>query len=138
MHFRCKYENGTVLECATGSPSVRTTFYGTDGVVSIDNQGQNATVIPKSIAPELLRKRVKYHSGGDHVRNFLDCVKSRSEPAAPVEVGHRSATICHLGNIAMSLEANLNWDPDSERFTGSGADEANALLDREQRTSWAG
>ena len=135
-HFRCKYANGTVLECVTAEPSVRCTFYGTEGVVSIDNQGQNAAVIPSSLAPKELQKRVKYHSGGDHVRNFLDCVKSRSEPAAAVEVGHRSATICHLGNITLKLKTKLKWDPEAERFEGSHSDEANRLLDREQRSSW--
>ncbi|QDT67883.1 Inositol 2-dehydrogenase [Planctomycetes bacterium MalM25] len=137
LNFRCKYANGTVLECVTGSPSVRTTFYGDDGVVSVDNQGQNATVIPRGMAPEKLAKRVKYHSGGDHVRNFLDCVKSRSEPAAPVEVGHRSASICHLGNIALKLQAKLKWDPEAERFEGDRSGEANALLSREPRGPWS-
>ena len=135
-HFRCTYANGTVLDCNTSDPSVRCTFYGTDGVVSIDNQGQNATVIPSGLAPKLLAERVKYHSGSDHVRNFLDCIKSRSEPAAPIEIGHRSATICHLGNIAMRLQAKLKWDPEAEQFVGSGSDEANQLLDRETRTDW--
>ena len=137
MSFRCKYENGAVLECATASPSVRCAFYGDDGMVSIDNQGQNATVIPRKNAPKLLRKRVKYHSGSDHVRNFLDCVKSRSEPVAPVEAGHRSATVCHIGNIALKLQAKLKWNPKKEKFEGERSDEANQLLNREQRTSWA-
>jgi predicted dehydrogenase len=135
-HFRCKYKSGVVLDCFTAEPSVRTTFYGTDGVVSIDNQGQNALVIPSKLAPAELAKSVKYHSGGDHVRNFLDCVKSRSEPAAPVETGHRSATICHLGNIAINLRAKLKWDPEAQQFTGDGSEEANAQLDRQSREGW--
>lgn len=137
LNFVCKYDNGVELECRTAAASVRCMFYGDDGVVSIDNQGQNAMVIPRSSAPELLRKRVKYHSGGDHVRDFLDCIKSRGETAAPVEVGHRSASICHLGNIALQLKAKLKWNPDDEKFEGSGAEDANKLLDREQRTSWS-
>lgn len=136
-HFRCKYANGVVLDCHTAEPSVRCTFYGTDGVVSVDNQGQNATVLPHKLAPEKLRKRVKYHSGGDHVRNFLACIKTRSEPVAPVEVGHRSATVCHLGNIALQLQAKLKWDPESEKFHGSRSDEANGLLDRPPRAEWS-
>ncbi|MEQ8848894.1 Gfo/Idh/MocA family oxidoreductase [Botrimarina sp.] len=136
LMFRCKYEDGTVLECATGSPAVRTTFYGDDGVVNVDSQGQNAMVIPRSLTPEKLAKRVKYHSAGDHVRNFLDCVKSREEPNAPVEVGHRSASICHLGNIAVAMEAKLRWDPQAERFVGDRAEEANGHLERERRAPW--
>jgi hypothetical protein len=71
------------------------------------------------------------------MRNFLECVKSRSEPNAPVDVGHRSASLCHLGNIAIKLQAKLRWDAQSERFTGSHSDEANALLDRPSRNAWA-
>jgi hypothetical protein len=53
-----------------------------------------------------------------------------------VEVGHRSAAICHLGNIAMSLKAKLQWDPQAERFRGARADEANRFLHRPYRSPW--
>jgi hypothetical protein len=71
------------------------------------------------------------------MRNFLACVKTRSEPNAPIEVGHRSASLCHLGNIAIKLQAKLRWDAKNEKFTGTGSDEANALLDRPARDDWA-
>jgi hypothetical protein len=70
----------------------------------------------------------------DHVRNFLDCVKSRREPIAPVELGHRTASVCHLGNIAIRLMRKLRWDPQQERFAGD--DEANAMLARPMRAPW--
>ena len=60
-----------------------------------------------------------------HHRNFLDCVKLRQEPMAPAEVGHRTATICHLNNIAMKLGRTVRWDPVNEVIVGD--DEANAL-----------
>jgi hypothetical protein len=74
--------------------------------------------------------------GDDHVRNFLDAVKSRTDPVAPVEVGHRSATVCHLGNIAVRLGKRkiLQWDPAAERFTND--DDANAMLSRPKRAPW--
>ena len=65
------------------------------------------------------------------------CVKSRREPAAPIEIGHRSATICHLANIAMWLKRKLRWDPVAERFTGNDAEAANRLLARANRAPWA-
>jgi hypothetical protein len=98
--------------------------------------GQNFVVIPERLAPKPALDADRYHSGDDHIRNFLDCVKSRSEPAAPVEIGHRSATICHLGNIAIRLKAKLEWDPEAERFIGDKSDDANALLVRASRESW--
>jgi predicted dehydrogenase len=131
--FRCRYDNGAVLECYTAEPSVRCIFEGTNGMVRIDNMGQNFVVIPDALKPTPVIDAEKYHSGDDHVRNFLDCVKSRSEPAAPVEIGHRSASVCHLGNIAIRLKAKLKWDPKAERFVGDKSDEANALLTREAR-----
>ena len=70
------------------------------------------------------------------MRNFLDCVKSRREPAAPVEIGHRSTSICHLGNIAMLLKAKLQWDPVVEHFIGPNADAANRLCRRAYREPW--
>ena len=66
-----------------------------------------------------------------HVQNWLDCIKTRATPAVPVEVGHRSVTVCHLAGIARELGRKLRWDPDKERFPGD--DEANALLDRPRR-----
>ena len=67
----------------------------------------------------------------DHVRNFLDCIKSRQDPVAPVEIGHRSATVCHLGNIAMQLRRKLRWDPVQESFVDD--DQANQMLLRPLR-----
>jgi predicted dehydrogenase len=134
--FRAKYANGTVLECVTGSPDVRCMFEGTEGIVRVDNMGQNFFVTPSKLKPKPVMDVDKYHSGDDHVRNFLDCCKSRGEPAAPVEIGHRSGTVCHLGNIAIRLQAKLKWDPKTEQFTGPRSDEANAMLNRSARGTW--
>jgi hypothetical protein len=112
-------------------------FEGADGMIRVDNMGQNFAVIPQRLKPTPAVKGDKYHSGADHVRNFLECVKSRSEPTAPVEIGHRSASLCHLGNIAIALQKKLRWDPAAEKFTGSGSDEANKLLAREAREPWS-
>jgi predicted dehydrogenase len=71
--------------------------------------------------------------GGEH-RNFYDCVKSRKPTYAPAEVGHRTITIAHIGNIAMMLGRKLRWNPEAEDFTGDS--EASALLTRPQRSPW--
>ncbi len=70
----------------------------------------------------------------DHMRNFLDCIKSREKPNADVEDGHRSTTFAHLGNIALETMSRLEWDPKAERITNNEA--ANALLDYEYRAPW--
>jgi predicted dehydrogenase len=136
-HFRCKYDNGVVLECMTGSPEVRCEFEGTEGSVRIENQGRNFVTIPTKLKAARFGPDVPevYVSNDDHQRNFIDCVKSRQEPAAPVEIGHRSATVCHLGNIALRLKTKLKWDPAKEQFIGN--DTANALLHRPIRETWS-
>jgi predicted dehydrogenase len=69
-----------------------------------------------------------------HLQNWFDCIKSRAEPNAPVEVGHRTVTICHLFNIARELRRQIKWDPDRGVIVGD--DEAAALLDRPRRIGW--
>jgi hypothetical protein len=70
-----------------------------------------------------------------HPRNFLDSVRSRKPPVAPAEVGHRTASICHLNNIAMRVGRKLKWDPQKEQFMGD--DEANSLITPTMRAPWS-
>lgn len=69
------------------------------------------------------------------IRNFLDCVKSRKEPWATLEIGHRSTTLAHLGTIAMQTRQRLEWDAVNEQFTNSN--EANRYLSYEYRKPWS-
>jgi hypothetical protein len=66
-----------------------------------------------------------------HIENWLACVQTRNSPSAPVEVGHRTVTICHLANLARELNRRLRWDPADERFIDD--QEANFLVDRARR-----
>ena len=136
-HFRCTYDNGVVLDCMTGSPEVRCEFEGTEGSVRIDNQGRQFVTIPEKLKSDKFGTDLLevYPSNDDHQRNFIECVKSRQEPAAPVEVGHRSATVCHLGNIAVHLKASLKWDPEKEQFIDH--EQANAMLNRDAKQTWS-
>lgn len=70
----------------------------------------------------------------DHINNWFDSIESGALPVADVEIGHRTATICHLGNIGRRLGRNLNWDPVAEEFIGD--EEANQLLDRPRRKGY--
>ncbi len=67
----------------------------------------------------------------NHMGNFFDCVETRRTPISDVESQHRSASTCHLGNIAMRVGRKVRWDPDTERFLDDA--EADKLLKREQR-----
>jgi hypothetical protein len=61
-------------------------------------------------------------------------IKSRRRPVADVEIGHRTATVCHLCTITRQLGRRLKWDPENEIFAGD--DEANQMLDRPPRQGW--
>jgi predicted dehydrogenase len=74
----------------------------------------------------------------EHMKNFLDCVRSREQTICPAMVGHKSVTVCHLGVIATRFFAGqaLTWDPQTERFTGERAEAANRHLARAYRAPW--
>ena len=69
-----------------------------------------------------------------HIQNWLDCIKTRRRPNADVEIGHRTASVCHLCTITRYLGRRLKWDPGKEIFPGD--EEANKLLDRPRRKGW--
>jgi predicted dehydrogenase len=69
-----------------------------------------------------------------HVRNFLDCVKSRKQPVSDVESGHKTSIACHLVTIAMKLGRSVRWDDAKEDIIGDR--EASKMLVKEYRAPW--
>ena len=69
-----------------------------------------------------------------HLKNFLECVRTRKQPNADVETAHRATTLCHLVNICRILDRKLRWDPKAEKFIGDA--EANQLLSRPRRKGY--
>ena len=125
------YANGVKLICETGDHN--NTFEGSEGWIFVSRSEIKAH--PKSILKEIVGPNgVQLEVSNDHHRNFLDCVKLRKDPIANVEVGHRSSTVCHLGNIAMRLERKLRWDPKKEEFIGDVA--ATKMRARGRRSPW--
>ena len=118
-------------------------FHGENGILVVDRGGwevysetdqvkQPQRVFRMMPAPRQASAG-DYHAG--HVRNFLDCLKSRKDPVAEVEIGHKSVTACHLGNIAARLRRYVAWDAKAERIPGDA--EAQALVGRAYRAPWA-
>jgi predicted dehydrogenase len=66
-----------------------------------------------------------------HMQNWLDCIRSRNQPVADVEIGHRSISVCHLANIARAVGRPLRWDAAHEKFLDD--EDANRYLDRPRR-----
>ena len=81
------------------------------------------------------KDEVHLYDSKDHHGNWLECVKSRREPIAPVEVAHRACSACLLHHMAMKLKRRLYWDPEKERFKNDP--QADAMLSRPQRAPYA-
>jgi len=86
---------------------------------------------PKIITSTIGPDEIHLYESKDHHGNWLECIRSRKPPIAPVEVAHRSCSTCLLHHIAMKTKRKLSWDPLRERFKND--DEANAMLSRPQR-----
>jgi len=125
-----RYANGVVIEPKDANMG-GAIFIGEKGRVTI-NRGIFESD-PEELAIEALRHRPADFND-NHLKNWLNCIKSRAKPVADVEVGHRSATICHLGNIARWTGRKLRWDVDQEHFVDDK--DANQYLDRERRKPW--
>jgi predicted dehydrogenase len=128
------YANGVKLICADDKMyKLGVLFEGSDGWVFV-TRGQIDTN-PKSLLNTTINpNEIQLYRSNNHKANFFDCVKSRAETIAPVEVAHRSCTICLLGEIAMRLRRKLRWDPHAERFVNDSV--ANCMLARSMRSPW--
>ena len=141
-----KYANGVTMEISSRfTNGVR--FEGTEGWLFVSRGKATVTASDPTSAssnkkaldasdPKILHSKIGddeiklYHSPEMH-KNWLDCIRSRKAPVAPVEVGYRSCSACLLNSIAMKLPRKLHWDPKKEKFIND--DEANAMLSRPQR-----
>jgi len=128
------YANGVKLICADDKTyKLGVLFEGSDGWVFV-TRGQIDTN-PKSLLNTTINpNEIQLYRSNNHKANFFDCVKYRAETIAPVEIAHRSCTICLLGEIAMRLRRKLRWDPHAERFVNDSV--ANCMLARSMRSPW--
>jgi hypothetical protein len=134
--FRIEYTfaNGVKAICADSRKNKQgVVFEGTEGWVYVKRGHIDAH--PKSLLTSVIGpNEFHLYKSNHHKGNFLECIKSRAETAAPVEVGHRSCTVCLLGEIAMRLGRKLKWDPEREQFTNDA--QANRMLSRPMRSPW--
>lgn len=108
-------------------------FEGDKGTILVSRGGISS--LPDTILKDPLgEKDKKVYPSTSHHGNWLECIKSGKETICTAEIGHRSATICHLGNIGYRLKRKLKWDPVKEVFADDA--KANAELTREPRAKW--
>lgn len=129
-----KYANGIVVHLNGKGPEGGGVFVGDKGQIMIDRGKYK--VEPESLAAEPLKDTdVRLYKSDDHMKNWIDCIRSRELSIADVAIGHRSTTMCHLGNIARWAGRKLTWDPEKERFVDD--DDANTYIERPMREPWA-
>ncbi len=154
----------SIRECSKGHGSRGLGFYGTNGSLHISRGGYEVTPDPLVPALAMMPRYEGGHPVGGlvdvtnprprrprterivdrsgdarkqfklHVRNFLDCVKSRRQPLSDLESGHRVATALHLANISLRIGRPIRWEADKEQITGDP--EAAAMLSRPYRSPW--
>jgi hypothetical protein len=109
---------------------------GDDGWIFIHVHGQKL----EASDPKLLENRdtkdfkIQLGRSPGHQKNLIEAIKSGKDPVATAEIGHRTASVCHLNNIAMRLGRKLKWDPVKEQFLDDS--EANALITPVMRAPW--
>jgi predicted dehydrogenase len=135
---RMRYPEHVEVLLRGGGNEIR--FYGELGVLTLRRNYFSINPADLATDPPDPQLAVKWQGSGGasmarpHVENWLACVRSRQQPAAPVEVGHRTATVCHLANIARNVPGLLQWDPVQERFINSP--QAQSLLNRPRRAGF--
>ncbi|RPI21117.1 MAG: gfo/Idh/MocA family oxidoreductase [Acidobacteria bacterium] len=146
--IQAKYANGVTVFISDSYPNgIR--FEGTAGWIFVTRGSYAATSsdpVPAGRAQEALTasdpkiltpigpNEIHLYESADHHGNWLESVKARKQPICPVEVGHRSCSVCLVGHIAMKLNRKLYWDPAREHFKND--DQANSMLSRAQRWPW--
>ncbi len=134
--FTCKYANGLTMIVANDNQQPKgmgTAWYGEKGWIHVRRGALEASddkILREVIGPNETRLYVSR----DHQQNFLDCVRSREQTVAPIEIGHRSISVGLLGEIAMLLGRKLRWNPEKEQFVND--EQANRMLSRPMRSPW--
>ncbi|MCX7006107.1 MAG: Gfo/Idh/MocA family oxidoreductase [Kiritimatiellaeota bacterium] len=139
-HVICTYANGVQLfigDKTRYAGGVR--WIGTDGWVHASRDKglitSPANLVSAKLGPDAEHLDHSLVNRQGHIRNFLDCIRTRVKTIAPIEVAHRSITVAHLGNIAMLCGRKIRWNPETEQI----ADDATAtrMLSRPYRGHWS-
>jgi predicted dehydrogenase len=110
-----------------------TAFEGSEGWVHVDRGGINTH--PKKLAHSLIGPdELHLYESKNHVRNFLDCVKTRAKTICPVDEAVRADILCHLSDVAIRLKRRLRWDSQTEHFIND--EQADRKMKRSMRSPW--
>src|SRR4030095_9697419 len=108
--FTLIWEHKAGLNNGLNNRSWGVEWSGTEGNIILNDEGWEVRVEKKQANLDSKRMPGSGDPRPAHVRNFLDCVKSRSQPVLNLEVAHHVSTVAHLGNIAFRTGHKINWD----------------------------
>ena len=129
-----KYANGITMTHENFGKMNAIRFIGTEG--ELDVQRRNLETNPIALKQKQIGENERHvYFSDNHYKDFLNAMRTTTKPICDVEVGHRTATVCSIGNIAYELKRSLRWDPEKEQFKNDP--EANALLSRPMRRNWS-
>jgi predicted dehydrogenase len=128
-----EYANGVQMIHVNEKGGAYCKFIGTNGEVHV-GRGILKTS-PETLKDKVIGDNEKHvYYSDNHYMDFLNSIRTRKKPICDVEVGHRTASVCNIGNIAYSLGRTLEWSPEREKFRHDS--EANALLHRPMKKEW--
>ena len=132
--FTCTYADGIQMICSSGfEQGVK--FEGTEGWLFVSRSRIDAS--PKSLLTSVIGpNEIHLYKSDNHHADFIECVKSRREPVAPIEQAHRTITVAHLGNIALLLGRKIRWNPQCEEFVNDPEAERCFITSRAMRSPW--
>ena len=125
-----RYANGITMTHENFGKGHAVMFEGSEGTIEISRSFFNSK--PKNLVNQKLKpNEVHLYKSENHYMDWIQSIRTRKPPICDVETGHRTATICHLGNIAYQLKRPLRWDPVKEKFADDK--EANSLRTKKMR-----
>lgn len=135
--FLCKYANGIEMHVANAARlplGMGTTWHGDLGWIHVDRGDIISASDPKILDEVIGENEIHLYKSENHWQNFIDCVRTKKQAIAPVEVAYRAISVALLGEIAMTTGQTINWDPDKEEIKGN--QRAANLLGRPYRKPW--
>jgi predicted dehydrogenase len=125
------YNNGVKMYHENFGKQNAMRFIGTEATIDVQ---RHKITLPATLQNKQIGKNEKHvYLSTNHYDDWLNAIKQRSKPICDVETGHRTATVCNIGNIAYELKRPLKWDPETEKFNDA---EANQLLTRKMRAGF--
>ncbi len=126
-----KYANGVIMteEPFNEKQTKGVKFWGDKGWIEVSREhflASDDSLLP----PKTEESEGAYETKIPHLTNFIEAVKTKTDPVVPVEIGHRSCTVCTLGNIAYEMKRPIQWDPETEKFVNDPEAEANRLFNK--------